>query len=355
MCKSCGFHSHSTSLQNYYMHISTPEGSVSACEKRIRKSKEDMNVIASKSQTKVSAEDEKKCNEAYTQFMRKTVPILVVLSGMSHGSASKFLVAYETHRPVMSFNAAKLVTRTCRTWNLHDQALANDLWKIIRDEVTKRRLFGVAIDAAVDRVLARFILIMVLYVGNLVFELPPIYEPQGAAFNGITVGRAMFDCLTLHLGVVQGADGPLPLSARCRYLMVDGCGVNHCARKELTALLESYLKDNFGALGDVDYSNMRQAFRLKAHTLWLLTCVGHFIDVPADTMKHWDGTLLFEIRKLFMHLFYGGKNVSAKKGRYRGADLDVAAAKDVNTIIKEKQPFRAAVVSSGMTTNDDNQ
>ena len=29
MCKSCGFHSHSNSLQNYYMHISTPEGIVS--------------------------------------------------------------------------------------------------------------------------------------------------------------------------------------------------------------------------------------------------------------------------------------------------------------------------------------
>ena len=195
---------------------------------------------------------------------------------------------------------------------------------------------------------------MVLYVGNLVFELPPVYEPQGAAFNGITAGRAMFDCLTAHLGVVQGDDGPMPLSARCRYMMVDGCGVNHCARKELSSILDKYLTENFAALGDEDYRNLRQSFRLKAHTMWLLTCIGHFIDnVAADAMKHWDGSVLFLIRKLFMHLFYGGKKVSAKKGRYRGADLDLAlgkfhpeietAAKDISTIIKENRPFRAAV------------
>ena len=100
--------------------------------------------------------------------------------------------------------------------------------------------------------------------------------------------------------------------------------------------------------------------------MWLLMCVGHFIDnVAADSMTHWDQTLLFKVRKLFARLFYDGKKISAKKGRYRGADLDMmlsklnpeieTAVKEVSSIIKDKKPFRACVPDSGVQKIPDGQ
>ena len=54
-----------------------------------------------------------------------------------------------------------------------------------------------------------------------------------------------------------------------------------------------------------------------------------------------------------MRLFYGGKKVTGKKGRYRGADLDVPLGKfhpeietavtEVFNLINETRPFKAAV------------
>ena len=223
----------------------------------------------------------------------------VTHSDTYNNSLQQFLVNYEEHRPIMGpLKAAKLVTRTHVTWNAHEKALAADLWKIIRDEVGKCRIFGVAIDAAVDRVLARFILIIVMYVGSLVFELPPVYEPNGEAFNGAKAGKAIFDSLMLNLGIIN--DTKVPLAAKCRYLMVDGCGVNHCARAELSALVKEHLNDHCTPVGTNDYQDLNNSFRAKGTKMCLLTGVRHFIDnVAADSFTHWDDTLLFQVRKLF--------------------------------------------------------
>ena len=257
VCKACGWVTHSDTYNNYYTHMRSPkEGVPSPCAQKLATTKEkEKSKAKEQKQTELTTEDARKYKDAFALFMRKTVPILCVQAGMSHGAATKFLVNYEEHRPIMGpLKAAKLVTRTHVTWNAHEKALAADLWKIIRDEVGKCRIFGVAIDAAVDRVLARFILIIVMYVGSLVFELPPVYEPNGEAFNGAKAGKAIFDSLMLNLGIIN--DTKVPLAAKCRYLMVDGCGVNHCARAELSALVKEHLNDHCTPVGTNDYQDL---------------------------------------------------------------------------------------------------
>ena len=173
VCKVCGWVTHSDTFNNYYTHMRSPkEGVPSPCAQKLATTKEkEKSKAKEQNQTELTTEEARKYKDAFALFMRKTVPILCVQAGMSHGAATKFLVNYEEHRPIMGpLKAAKLVTRTHVTWNAHEKALAADLWKIIRDEVGKCRIFGVAIDAAVDRVLARFILIIVMYVGSLAWQ-----------------------------------------------------------------------------------------------------------------------------------------------------------------------------------------
>ena len=165
--RPCGWCSHAFSLQSYYNHANIPtdgQGNYGTSQCDQFKAKKASKRANPKTQgdpdTALSTVEEKKFKDAFHLFMRKTVPILVVQSGMSHSASSKFLVAYETYRPVMPFKAEKLVTRRTVTWNAHEKALAADLWKIIRAEVIKHCMFGMAIDAAVDKTLARFIMIL---------------------------------------------------------------------------------------------------------------------------------------------------------------------------------------------------
>eukprot|EP00760_Papus_ankaliazontas_P008615 PhM_4_TR13896/c0_g2_i2/m.5457 len=79
-----------------------------------------------------------------------------------------------------------------------------------------------------DKILGRFVLIIVLYVNAERFLLPPIYEARGSTFDGISTGRAIINVLKTHLG---------DDIAKLRVMMVDGCPVNGVAVRYVNAAL----------------------------------------------------------------------------------------------------------------------
>ena len=74
-------------------------------------------------------------------------------------------------------------------------------------------------------------------------EIQPVYEASGKSFNGERTGQVLYDVLTSRLGTGKagGKTPGIPLALRLRFLIVDGCGVNHCARDDLRKRLEALL------------------------------------------------------------------------------------------------------------------
>ena len=111
----------------------------------------------------------------------------------------------------------------------------------------------------------------------------------------------------------------MSLCVRLRFLIVDGCGVNHCARDDLSKRFTAML---LRPIAEKDWTNMMAVFLTKVANISLLSCQGHFMNnVAKDAMKPWLDTLIFQIWRSFKHVFFKcGK--SAKKGRYGVVSLE---------------------------------
>ena len=250
-------------------------------------------------------------------FYDEVVPILLSKSPMGHKSGAEFITDYEYYRPIVNFRVThEHIPQRHDQWNRKEARIADKMWGVIAARVKQHLFFGLAVDGGVDEVRSRYILVMVIYVAGESFELPPVYEASGKAFNGTTTGGVLYDVLTSRLG--NGDDG-VSLCVRLRFLIVDGCGVNHCARDDLSKRFMAML---LRPIAEKDWTNMMAVFLTKVANISLLSCQGHFMNnVAKDAMKPWLDTLIFQIWRSFKHVFFKcGK--SAKKGRYGVVSLE---------------------------------
>ena len=85
-----------------------------------------------------------------------------------------------------------------------------------------------------------------MYAGSESFVLPPIYHKRYRAFNGNEMSKSILSMLRSGLGdSIQ----------KLRYLMVDGCGVNHVVRVATERELKD-LYDRISPVGAEDTNNM---------------------------------------------------------------------------------------------------
>ena len=246
--------------------------------------------------------------------MKRIVPVLVACTLMGHESAIEFLVNYERLRPA-GF-PVELIPQRADTWN--EEHIAAELWTLIKSRVEAHAFFGVAIDGGIDTVLSRFVLITVLYVGEDSFEFPPLYQERGKSFDGKTTATTLYRAIQAFMG--SDAAG-VPFVARLRYMIVDGCGVNHCARDEMEELIMEL--GPLEPLGEDDWKALIAQFVALEPFITLLPCVGHLISNIAKTaMERFLVTRLFDVRKNFRNLFYASSGKSGKKGRFGGVALD---------------------------------
>eukprot|EP00760_Papus_ankaliazontas_P023812 PhM_4_TR2091/c2_g2_i5/m.35945 len=248
-------------------------------------------------------------------FVSRVLPVLVARSSLNHFSAIKFLTTYERFRP-SNFSESH-VPKDAKTWKGLERRLAACTWDGIRAVLSKYRMFTLSVDGGSDKVLNRFMLILVMYVGPHRYLLPPIYKERGRAFDGEAMGGAILSSLYTHLG-----DEMLKL----RVLMVDGCPVNAVAAAYVNdAFLE--VQKRHEALGDVDWENIKQAFASspKLHgKVTMMYCVGHFINVLCHhALKDFEKTEIFLLSQWFRKAFYCD-DVSSRKGRYQERDIEDA-------------------------------
>ena len=170
--------------------------------------------------------------------------------------------------------------------------LLEEICRIV-DECT---LFGVAVDGGVDPVKHEHILIMVMYVLEYVFILPPLYHPTKAAWNGEVMAKEMMNSLTIMFGEKR--------VVKMRYLMVDGLRVNHCARVEAEGMMKTIL-ESLKAPGSTDWENLTlTSISLLKALLVCLPCTGHLIDnVATDGFSKWETTFLFQFKRAFQNIF----------------------------------------------------
>ena len=172
--------------------------------------------------------------------------------------------------------------------------LVEEICRLI-DECT---LFGVAVDGGVDPVKHEHILVIVMYVLEYIFVLPPLYHPTKAAWNGEGMAREMMNALKSMFGEQR--------VVKMRYLMVDGLRVNHCARVEAEGMMKAIL-ESLKAPGEKDWENFTLAsIALLQALLVCLPCTGHLIDnVATDGFAKWENTFLFQFKRAFRNIFYG--------------------------------------------------
>ena len=302
-CRDCPWWSHSLHNNHYYHHINhtclVREG------QRIANEPELFSLTPNDNSMSVNV------------FVRRCVPCLVAKTNLSCKAAHALLRNYEELRPKRAnteeiLNALGNNHRVMRDW---EKDLANEIWEKMISKIDIHPFFGVAVDAGVDSVLNEHVLVGVVYVSDEQYLLPPMYHPKRKAFNGKETAESLVNTLNSILGIT--------LVRKMRFLMVDGCAVNHVARDEAEGELKR-IYDRVQRIGESDWINFgNRAVDMMPHVS-LLSCFGHFLNnLAMDAMKPFQETPLFELKKLFRQTFYGHDKICTKKGRYRGVALDV--------------------------------
>eukprot|EP00760_Papus_ankaliazontas_P008617 PhM_4_TR13896/c0_g2_i4/m.5467 len=130
-----------------------------------------------------------------------------------------------------------------------------------------------------DKILGRFVLIIVLYVNAERFLLPPIYEARGSTFDGISTGRAIINVLKTHLG---------DDIAKLRVMMVDGCPVNGVAVRYVNAALADVVTNRITSDPANDWESVTSGLLQGAPIITQL-CTGHLIhQICAKAFKKYD-------------------------------------------------------------------
>ena len=152
---------------------------------------------------------------------------------MSTESFLCFIRTYEEMRPNDTPTSIMTGLPCPKTFHVKEKQLACKLWERIREVVSTHEFFGLSIDAGIDTIKPQHLVITVLYVGMEFFVLSPVYHQRKKAFNGVEMASHLVTMLRGGLGdTVQ----------KLRYLMVDGCPMNHVARAATeTRLKEIYM------------------------------------------------------------------------------------------------------------------
>ena len=155
--------------------------------------------------------------------------------------------------------------------------MAEEIWNKIVNDITQEPFFGIAVDAGIDKVLSEHVLVGVLYVAQSDYLLPPMYHPRRKAFNGKESAEILVETLSSIIGV--------HLLGKLRYMMVDGCAVNHVARDEAEEETKRIF-DRIRPIGENNWGDFNNAILNKLPSVALLSCIGHFLNnVARDSMK----------------------------------------------------------------------
>ena len=197
---------------------------------------------------------------------------------MSTESFLCFIRTYEEMRPNDTPTSIMTGLPCPKTFHVKEKQLACKLWEKIREVVSTHEFFGLSIDGGIDTIKPQHLVISVLYVGMESFVLTPVYHQRKKAFNGVEMASHLVTMLRGGLGdTVQ----------KLRYLMVDGCPVNHVTRAATeTRLKEIY--DRYQAVGTLDYTNLSQRVRANIPCVLELSCFGHLLNLVArDSLAHY--------------------------------------------------------------------
>ena len=279
VCTHCGDHFHTRRPGTYYQHLTD-------CLNK-DKPKKDEGAHVTKGHI-----------GTVKQFVRDVV-VISSSTPMGDTALCKFVWDYESKRPpVSSAEILKDFPKSAKGLVKYHEGIVHVLLEEICRIVDECTLFGVAVDGGVDPVKHEHILIMVMYVLEYVFILPPLYHPTKAAWNGEVMAKEMMNSLTSMFGEKR--------VVKMRYLMVDGLRVNHCARVEAEGMMKTIL-ESLKAPGSTDWENFRlTSISLLKALLVCLPCTGHLIDnVATDGFSKWETTFLFQFKRAFRNIFYG--------------------------------------------------
>ena len=277
------------------------------------------------------------------QFVRDVV-LIGSATTLGDTALCKFVHDYEKKRPLLSSEEILAVfPQSAKGLGKHKQAVVDSVIDVICALIDNCVMFGIAVDGAVDHVKHEHILVMILYVLNKDFALPPLYHPTKQAWNGKVMASEMMKALVTLFGRER--------VAKLRYFMVDGLMVNHVARVEAEGILKE-LFATVTALGERDWENFVHALG----NLVNLPCAGHLVqNVATDAFRSWNDTALMNFKKAFKNIFYGmGVN---HKAFYGAVALDehlaaLGAHEEAMEAIKTFERYYGALASSKFTDTE---
>ena len=154
------------------------------------------------------------------RFVGKVLPCLQTLTNLSSSRFVCLVHKYEDLRHVPGTMIKRALPESnLKKWHHYCEVLSHDIWGKLSADVDSRKLYGIAVDADIDKVKAEHILLSVLYVGSEEYVLPPIYSPRHRAFDGKTAAEQLISTLLANLGEVR--------LLKMRYIIADGSDVNH--------------------------------------------------------------------------------------------------------------------------------
>ena len=109
---------------------------------------------------------------------------------------------------------------------------------------------------------------------------------------------------------------------KLRYLMVDGCAVDHVARAATEEALKQFY-ERYEEVGTLDKEHLCNGVRSVVPCVRELSCFGHLVNLVArEALAHYRQRPFMQLRDSFARLFYSGGKPSAKKGKYLGKALE---------------------------------
>ena len=270
----------------------------------------------------------------FQRFAGKVLPCLQTLTNLPSSKFVWLIRKYEDLRPDLPPNVIKeaIPETNLKKWHQHCEILAHEVWEKLCAAIDLHMVYGIAVDAGIDRAKSEHILLSVLYVGPEEYVLPPIYSPSHRAFDGKTVAEQLVFTLQANLGEHR--------LLKLKFMIADGSSVNHVARNNCEGALKR-IYDQISPIGESDTAALQQGISSRVSSIILLSCIGHMLNkICQTTLKPYEESPCFLFKKAFSQSFYSGGRASAAKGKYKGVALDLALARFDQGVLKAEETFR---------------
>ena len=268
---------------------------------------------------------------AVQRFAGKVLPCLQTLTNLPSSKFVWLIRKYEDLRPDLPPNVIKeaIPETNLKKWHQHCEILAHEVWEKLCAAIDLHMVYGIAVDAGIDRAKSEHILLSVLYVGPEEYVLPPIYSPSHRAFDGKTVAEQLVFTLQANLGEHR--------LLKLKFMIADGSSVNHVARNNCEGALKR-IYDQISPIGESDTAVLQQGISSRVPSIILLSCIGHMLNnICQTTLKPYEESPCFLFKKAFSQSFYSGGRASAAKGKYKGVALDLALARFDQGVLKAEE------------------